>query len=118
MLKFIVGAAFVTACNWGGVDCTADARPGIVIEVSDSVTGAPITRGYTVIVAEGAYRDSVSFPLEGPLPYPVFAVERRGTYTVTVRADGYADWIRTGVRVTADECHVRTVALAARLRPQ
>ncbi len=117
--QFVLFAGIpVAACNWGGVDCTLEARQGIAVEVSDSVTGAVITRGYTVIVTEGAYRDSVSFPLEGPLPYPDFAVERAGTYRVTVRSSGYKEWTRAGVHVTADECHVRTVILAVRLQPQ
>ena len=43
------------------------------------------------------------------------AFERAGTYAVTVHADGYKDWSKTGVVVTKDVCHVIGVALSARM---
>ena len=43
------------------------------------------------------------------------AYERAGTYTVTVHATGYRDWIKPGVTVTKDVCHVIGVLLTARL---
>jgi len=97
-----------------------EARAGIVVEASDSVTGVPITRGYTIVVADGTYRETIVIPPEGPPPDPAAAREREGTYTVTVQTDGYTEWSRMGVRVDEEgECHhVRTVTVVARLKPE
>jgi hypothetical protein len=38
-----------------------------------------------------------------------------GSYTVTVRANGYRPWIKSGVAVAKDACHVIGVNLTARL---
>jgi hypothetical protein len=102
----------------GGV-CTEEARPALMVAIADSVTGA--TSGFTnVIVAarDGAFADSVAqatypaSPFNGPI---ALAYERRGTFTVTVRADGYVPWSRAGVVVSGDRCHVATVSLTARM---
>ena len=74
--------------------------------------------GVTIRATDGAYADSVVMPLFPAAPYngPVpLAYERRGTYTVSVSANGYATWTRSGVLVTGDQCHVATVPLTARL---
>jgi hypothetical protein len=107
-------------CNWGDVDCTLSEDPGINVEVRDSVTDVVLRRGYTVVVSEGAYRDSTTIPSDGPeYPWGVqSAWERPGVYRVAVRASGYREWVRTGVRVRAGECHVRRVDLVARLQSE
>jgi hypothetical protein len=46
------------------------------------------------------------------------AHEQSGTYEVTVEAQGYSLWQRTGVRVRDGECHVQTAELTARLQPE
>jgi hypothetical protein len=98
----------------GGTACTAQAVPGIMVDVRDSVTSAPAGRGSRIIARDGAVADTAKFT-EFDGPYGV-AYERAGTYTVSVEQQGYRLWSRTGIRVTTDECHVRTVSVAARLQ--
>jgi hypothetical protein len=97
--------------------CTAEARPGLLIAVVDSVTGASVLPGATIIVQNAVFNESATIP-DGPQPSEVYstAYEAAGTYTVTVRKTGYQDWVRAGVTVTRDECHVRTVELLAKLQ--
>jgi hypothetical protein len=46
------------------------------------------------------------------------AGEHPGVFQVTVRKSGYRDWVRSGVEVTADKCHVRRTDLTALLQAQ
>ena len=103
-----------------GVYCTENFVFGLEVAVQDSSTGAAAASGAQLIAQEGAWADTVGFPSDRPdldaLPL-VSAGERPGTYTVRVRKSGFRDWQRTGVVVTADECHVHPVELTARLQP-
>lgn len=103
-----------------GVICTANFVFGLEVAVEDSSTDAPAASGAQLIAQDGVWTDTVGFPSGRPdldaLPL-VSAGERPGTYTVTVRKAGFRDWQRTGVLVTADECHVHPVELTARLQP-
>lgn len=101
--------------------CTPNLLPALRVTVVDARTGAP-PQSATLIARSEAFVDSV-----GPIsPYtPVVpgvvlvltaATERPGTYDLTVHAPGYREWTRTGVRVTADPCHVRQVDLTAELQ--
>jgi hypothetical protein len=101
------------------VACTQEARPGISLVVMDSVTGGPVTAADVMVIAsDGAVADTVRGPhIPAPPLAAGLAYERAGTYRVEARATGYTTWARSGVRVTEDECHVRTVQLAARMRP-
>jgi hypothetical protein len=45
------------------------------------------------------------------------AHERAGIYSVQLEAVGYEPWDTAGVRVTEDECHVRTARFTAALEP-
>lgn len=100
------------------VYCTENFVWGLQVSVQDSATGAPSASGAQLIARDGVYADTSSFPPNRPdlddQPL-VGAGEREGTYMVTVRKAGFLDWERTNVVVTADECHVRPVALTARL---
>jgi hypothetical protein len=102
-----------------GTACTEEARPALVVSLTDSITGA--VTGFTdvVIVArDGEYTDAVELPAYPGAPFngPVsLAYERRGTYAVSVSAAGYAMWTKTGVVVTGDQCHVASVGVTARL---
>lgn len=111
-------AALVTAC--GGdevVVCTAEARSGLAVTVRDSVSGSPVTNGADVVAREGAYADTARASLIASGVYSL-AVERAGTYEVTVDHPAYRQWRRTGVTVARDECHVLTVSLLARMQPR
>ncbi len=96
--------------------CTESAPPAVTVTALDSVTGAMINAGTSLIIRDGAFVDSV-VGAPGPLQTIAAGVERPGRYQVTVRRPGYAVWRRENVRVTADRCHVRTVHFDARLQP-
>jgi hypothetical protein len=101
------------------VICTGVFVSGLRVTVQDSVSGAAAASGAQLIAQDGAYADTASYPPNRPDldAEPLqSAGERPGTYTVTVRIAGFLDWVRSGIVVTADECHVRPVALTARLQ--
>lgn len=101
--------------------CAAIFVFGLDVRVQDSVTAAGIGSGSTLVtIDDHGVIDSVSFPPNRPdLNGATLAAagEHAGTFTVIVRHAGYADWARTGVRVTRNECHVNPVALTAMMRP-
>jgi hypothetical protein len=45
------------------------------------------------------------------------ARERAGTYNVVVRAPGYHEWSRAGVRVPQRLCDLRRARIEAKLQP-
>ena len=98
--------------------CTLEARAGVNVVVTDSATGAPIASGFTMVVQDGAYRDSTTVPPGAPIGANSAgsAWEREGVYSVSVSADGYKMWNKAGVRVEGGKCHVKAVSLAARLQ--
>lgn len=97
--------------------CTSEARAGIRLIVVDSVTGAAAGKASTIVARAGTFVDSLPaiWTASSDGPYPL-AAEHPGTFTVTVRRSPYRDWSRTGIVVTADKCHVRTVDVTARLQ--
>jgi hypothetical protein len=97
------------------VACTEEARPGLVVTVRDSVVGAAVYQNVRVVARNGVYADTATESLLQSGIYSL-AYERAGTYTVSVEHPSYAVWQRSGVTVTADQCHVETVALLARLQ--
>lgn len=123
VLGAVILCLLSTACAVSGnpVVCTAQFVYGLNIQVQDSVTGAWIASGATLIARDGAFVDSVGAQGSGPewdqLPLAT-AGERAGTYDVTVRREGYHPWDRNGIEVEGDTCHVRPVNLVARLQPR
>jgi hypothetical protein len=114
---FALGAC--DSLDSGPIACTDIFLWGLHVAVQDSATGTPSASGAQLIARDGAYADTSSFPPNRPDLdglHLVAAGEREGTYTVTVRKAGFVDWERSGIVVTADECHVRPVALTARLK--
>ncbi len=100
--------------------CTREARASVVVLVKDAVSGLPIAEGSTLILRDGAFVDSISAsaPYDDAAPLVTQnSWERAGTYTVTVRRPGYAEWVATGVSVVGGVCHVQTVGLTAQLQP-
>lgn len=100
--------------------CTQEFRPGLAVYVNDSLTKAGSASGASLVVRDGNYKDSVAAPGARPdlNTFPLFAAgERAGTYQVTVTKTGYAAWVKSDVRVTANQCHVNTVTLTALLQP-
>lgn len=121
--RFVRPLAFLASFSVGGCDivtpgsraCTLQAVPAVSVEVLDSARNVPVGRGAQIIARDGAFADTVSFTAyDGPYG---LAPERAGTYTVTVQQQGYLLWSVSGIRVSRDECHVRTATLRARLQP-
>jgi len=102
--------------------CSSSVEPAVVVEIRDARTGASLAASATGVVRDNSYVDSLR-PHEGRGTAPfaltsrAAADERPGTYSVQVYSPGYRMWAREGVRVTRDECHVRTQRLTAGLEP-
>ena len=96
------------------VYCTSIAVQGIVVEIRDARTGAPLAADAHGVVRDGAYTDSLA--VFSPSARTA-ALERAGTYAVEVRHDGYLTWTADGVHVDRDACHVRTQQLTALMQP-
>ena len=86
----------------------------VALTAQDSVTGANVTPGASVVAANASYADSV---VAQPTQTTVYAGYGSGTFTVTVRQSGYLTWTKTGVKVEDDGCVPLTVPLTARLKP-
>ena len=112
----MVAAALGACAENPPLACTEEARPGLSITVRDSLTGAAVANGVEVVAREGAWADTAQGSLLGSGVYSL-VYERAGVYDVTVSHPSYQVWVRAAVRVTEDECHVRTVLLVARLVP-
>ena len=121
MRKIIVGSilsagvVLAIACNTDPLACTAQAVPAIAVSVQDSASGALAGRGARVVAKDGAFADTARATSSYDGPYAL-ALERNGTYTVTVEQQGYRAWSQSGVSVSRDRCHVRTASLTARLQ--
>ena len=114
----IISGFFASACDTTEPDiiCTLEARPGIVVEVRDAVTGEEVG-GAVVILIDGDFIETMFIPEEEGRIFSQFsgAHERAGTYDVIVAKGGYKTWLRRDVTVERDACHVMTVRLDARL---
>jgi len=100
--------------------CTMEFRYGLSVYVKDSLTGAGIASGASLVARDGAFKDSVSHASDKPElnGFPlVTAGERAGTYQISVSKPGYLPWSRSNVRVTANECHVNPASVTALLQP-
>ena len=100
--------------------CTPDIRPGIEVEVRDSVTDALVPNTVVAIAQEGSFVDTLavgySSTYEGTLIVGG-ADERVGTYLVRVTGPGYRPWERREVVVDReDPCHVKTTYVIARMQ--
>jgi hypothetical protein len=109
----------IPAMPAGSVVCTMEARPGISVEPVDKITGQIVSGPTVLIVKSGTYADTVRAST-GAQPAPTNisgAYERPGTYTIIVRHAGYHDFVKSGIVVTKDECHVIPVRIKAQLEP-
>ncbi len=98
----------------GPDDCSRESRPGIVLEIRDAVTNERVGDGAVITVTAGAFESHPEFPADFVGPFPLVH-EREGIFTVEVVREDYQPWIRTGVIVPKDRCHVRTAQLTALL---
>jgi hypothetical protein len=122
-LKLLLGflGLVTTSCTTpGDVVCTENLAFGLTVKVRDSVTGVPAGRQAIVIAQEGSYTETLQFlGAISPTDSLTFfgAAERAGTYQITVTKAGYQTWIRSGVEVVADVCHVHPAVVDVRLQP-
>jgi hypothetical protein len=121
----LAAAATVMLCGCGHATtgpmaCTALAAPALSVSLVDSLTGATSGfRNVSLVARNGAYTDSVFeavYPAEPFLGSVSVAYEHRGAYELTILADGYIPWFRSGIVVTGDVCHVRAVSVEAKLQ--
>jgi hypothetical protein len=120
---FALGVACASCA--GGLEpvfCAAVVEPALTVKVIDDLTGENISAGATLIARDGDFVDSVTVPVDEPVldargVSMSGTAERPGTYDVTVRRAGFADWQRDGVQVADGRCNVLTVELTARLVP-
>lgn len=95
--------------------CEMYAAAAVNLAIVDPSAGVALS-GLGVMrlkVTDGAYSDSLRTVTL--INYWWAALERAGTYTATVDADGYQPWRKDGIVVTRGLCHVRPVSVTARL---
>ena len=117
----LVTTSLVSACSDPGA-CTADVLPAVAVDVRDASTDSFVAGLVRGVVTDGAFEDSLrvigSLGTDPPVPTTLGgADERAGTYAVHLEGAGYEAWDTAGVRVTRDDCHVRTATFTARLTP-
>lgn len=96
--------------------CNAEAYPGIVVDVRDSITQAPLHSATLRIFSEGHIVDTAqSLGIPGAQTSLAGVYERPGTYDIAVERSGYSPWRRDNIRVLRGECHVVPVRLLAYL---
>ena len=86
------------------------------VTVVDSISGANVTPGATLVLRNAAGVDSVVAPT-APVT-TMWVGTRTGTFTLTVRQVGYRVWMKPGVVVKGDECGPHAVSITARLQPE
>jgi hypothetical protein len=114
----LIASIALTACEFNG-PCTTSVEPGLIVRVVDSATGAAAAHEASGLAVDDEYQETLRNPAPEDTAAELLygADEREGIYTVSVAKSGYRPWVREEVRVTGDECHVRTVNLEARLIP-
>lgn len=99
--------------------CPAIFFPGVIVTISDSVTGTPLAEQAQGMVRDGEYVDSLrpfSWTKDMVMTSRGAAGGRPGTYEVTVVHPGYVPWTMRGVAVRRGACHVGPVEVPARLQ--
>jgi hypothetical protein len=115
----VSACALVGACSspFTSGDCTLTIRPAITVEVREMASGRPLADSAAGVARSGAYVDSLK-PFMSDSVGTLTALQAygpAGTYRVELRRPGFQDWVREGVRVTANRCGDNTVALRADL---
>ena len=94
---------------------------GIGIAIQDGKTGAAYPFQDVMAVAiDGSFRDSVAIAAIASVADQRvlwLAHDREGSYSVTVSAQGYSSWTRSGVVVARKDCKIVPVVLTVELQP-
>lgn len=98
------------------VSCPSVPNPGLLVTVVDASTQAAPSGVPSLSVTEGSYVENYTAPnATGSVPTFRAAIERVGTYSLTVTLTGYRTFTRTGVVVAnGGQCNrVQTVNVKA-----
>jgi hypothetical protein len=98
------------------VVCTAIAVSSLNVTVRDAASGARICDATVVAIQPGERFELMRFPETPDACTYSGPWERAGVFEVRVERAGYQPAAVTGIRVSADECHVIPVAVAVDLR--
>lgn len=116
LLPVLLLPVALLGCDFGNPICTAEAVPGLVIEVRDADAGELPADDVLGITWDGSFVDTLEVFDPAPDMLELYgATERSGRYDIAISKPGYQTWRRENIRVTEDECHVRTVELEALL---
>ena len=80
-----------TAASKPSVMCTMQAVAALNVDAIDSATGAPATKGASIVARSATYADSTQGAAPDDQPVGL-AYEKAGTYTVTVTKPGNNPW--------------------------
>ncbi len=94
--------------------CTAEARAGLNVYVTDFTTNQPLTNGVLVTAKDGSYTDTL-MNFQGTDGF-AGAWERPGIYVITVACAGYVTYVSDSVKVESDVCHVIPQTVYTQLR--
>lgn len=110
----IAAAVALGGCQDAITACELAGRAGVVIEVTDAATGAPVGDGLRGVATEGAYSETLIDAASGLMGLH----ERPGSYAIRIEREGYLPWDSTGIEVRqAGACHVATTILSIPLEP-
>jgi len=106
------------------VPCTTEIRAGVVAVIRDAVTNEFIAEGAVATLTSDNYSETMTAGgfqpnADGTMVLASLkgADERPGVYTLRVERAGYQPFVRTGIPVIADLCHVQTVVVEVNLQP-
>ena len=119
--------ALTAACRKEVADpqCGQRDDAAIGVRIRDSVSGAyfPFQNiSYVAVTDDGSFKDSVFVqtildPGQVPTIEKGLAYEHPGTYTLTVKANGYSPWTQSNISAPESGCHVLTQHITPRLKP-
>lgn len=112
-LACIAATALLAGCEDGLTACDLAGRAGIVIQVTDAATGAPLSDGLLGVARDGKYTETL-IASEAAL---VGLHERPGVYSIRIEREAYLPWDSTGIRIRQDDaCHVATTTIQVPLQ--
>jgi len=105
------------------VICTLEARPGVAIDIRDSISQRPLRNATLRILSNGRVVESartVAQPYQPPDGRTILAgvYEKPGVYDAMVSSPGYATWRRDDVHVVRGPCHVESQRMVANMRAE
>ena len=114
----------VAACGSGdvtsqaGLRCEPQIAPyGLIVSVTDSVSGRPIALQTIGTADASAVHDTLVLYSPGDSLHLHSSKNVQGRYRITLDRQGYRTWIAYGVNVVWSACAGGNVPVAARLQP-